>query len=150
MTAKIFESSEVLAGALIGGCLVEDESRGHCRFEIAAPRHFLYPALLLLLSEEPRHGYRLVDSLLRMGFGPVDRPGIYRALSDLESDGFLRSWQASSTAGSPRQVYDVTEAGAQTLRAWMNVVAEERAALDAVLKRFDNLPGDDGTEFDDG
>ncbi|MDQ3293691.1 MAG: PadR family transcriptional regulator [Actinomycetota bacterium] len=115
---------------------------GHCRFELAAPRHFLYPSLLLLLAEEPRHGYRLVDSLLRLGFGPVDRPSIYRALSDLEGDGLLHSWEASPTAGSTRQVYGVTENGLDTLSAWMEVVAEERAALDAVLKRYDNVIGD--------
>lgn len=112
---------------------------GRCRFEIAAPRHFLYPSLLLLLAEEPRHGYRLVDSLLRLGFGPVDRPSIYRALAELEGDGLLHSWEAESTAGSTRQVYGVTEEGLRTLSRWMGVVTDERAALDAVLKRYDNL-----------
>jgi len=128
----------------------EVNGKGHCRFELAAPRHFLYPALLLLLSEEPRHGYRLVDSLLRLGFGPVDRPSVYRALSDLEADGLLHSWQTSSTAGSARQVYGVTEVGLHMMSAWMDVVAEERAALDAVLKRFDNLAGEDADRLDGG
>lgn len=126
-----------------------DEERGRCRFSIAAPRHFLYPSLLLLLAEEPRHGYRLVDSLLRLGFGPVDRPSVYRALADLQGDGLLHSWEASSTAGSARQEYGVTQAGLHMLSQWMDVVAEERAALDAVLKRFDNLPPEDA-ERDDG
>jgi DNA-binding PadR family transcriptional regulator len=116
---------------------------GRCRFGIAPPRHFLYPALVLLLAEEPRHGYRLVDSLLRLGFGPVDRPSIYRALGDLEADGLLHSWRTSSTAGSTRQVYGVTPAGLRMLSAWTDVVAEERAALDAFLKRCDNLAVDD-------
>ncbi len=114
------------------------DHQGRCRFDIAAPRHFLYPSLLLLLAEEPRHGYRLVDSLLRLGFGPVDRPSIYRALGDLEGDGLLHS-ESDSTAGSTRHVYGVTDAGLQTLSSWMDVVADERAALDAVLKRYDTL-----------
>jgi DNA-binding PadR family transcriptional regulator len=108
-----------------------------CQFSKAPPRHFLYPALLLLLSEEPRHGYRLVDALLRLGFGPFDRPSVYRALADLETDGLLRSWSASPTAGSTRHVYGVTEAGAEALAAWMAVVEEERSSLDAVLKRYE-------------
>ncbi len=116
-----------------------DDQQGRCRFEIAAPRHFLYPSLLLLLAEAPRHGYRLVDSLLRLGFGPVDRPSIYRALADLEGDGLLHSWESDSTAGSTRHVYGVTEQGYRTLSGWMDVVADERAALDAVLKRYDTL-----------
>ena len=116
-----------------------DDHQGRCRFDIAAPRHFLYPSLLLLLAEEPRHGYRLVDSLLRLGFGPVDRPSIYRALADLEGDGLLHSWESDSTAGSTRHVYGVTDAGFRTLSGWMDVVADERSALEAVLKRYDTL-----------
>jgi DNA-binding PadR family transcriptional regulator len=123
------------------------DSNQHCRFDIAAPRHFVYPALLLLLAEEPRHGYRLVDSLLRLGFGPVDRPSIYRALADLEGDGLLHSWEAESRAGSSRHVYAVTTAGYEQLSAWMAVVTDERGALDAVLKRYDALASGDDDEI---
>ncbi|MDQ6696294.1 MAG: PadR family transcriptional regulator [Actinomycetota bacterium] len=98
------------------------------------------------MAEEPRHGYRLVDALLRLGFGPFDRPSIYRALADLERDGLLRSWSASPTAGSTRQVYAVTGSGFAALADWMAVVDDEQASLSAVLKRYDaildRMPGD--------
>lgn len=110
-----------------------------CQFTTAPPRHFLYPALLLLLAEEPRHGYRLVDALLRLGFGPFDRPSVYRALAELEGDGLLRSWSASPTAGSVRHVYAVTDDGAAALAAWMGVVDDEQTLLSAVLKRYDAI-----------
>jgi DNA-binding PadR family transcriptional regulator len=110
---------------------------GRCRFDVAAPRHFLYPALLLLLTEEPRHGYRLVDAVLRLGFGPVDRGSVYRALADLETDGYLRKWSAPPTAGSTRHVYALTDGGAAALDRWMVRVEEERDCLDRVLKRYD-------------
>ena len=105
------------------------------------PRHFLYPALLLLLAEEPRHGYRLVDALLRLGFGPFDRPSVYRALAELEGDGLLRSWSASPTAGSTRHVYAVTDEGFAALAEWMAVVEDEQSLLSAVLKRYDVVLG---------
>ncbi len=108
-----------------------------CQFSKTPPRHFLYPALVLLLAEEPRHGYRLADSLLRLGFGPFDRPSIYRALADLEDDGLLRSWAATPTAGSTRQVYAVTEDGLEALATWMAVVEDGRNSLDLILKRYD-------------
>lgn len=112
-----------------------------CQFATTAPRHFLFPALLLLLAEEPRHGYRLVDALLRLGFGPFDRPSVYRALAELEGDGLLRSWSASSTAGSTRCVYAVTAEGFAAMAAWMEVVDEEQSLLTAVLKRYDAILG---------
>lgn len=115
------------------------EALGRCRFVVAPPRHFVYPAVLLLLAEEPRHGYRLVDAMLRLGFGPVDRPSIYRGLRNLECDGFLHSWEESAAAGAARSVYGVTEAGYAALSVWMGVVGAERDAFDSMLKRFDAL-----------
>lgn len=120
-----------------------------CSFEAGAPRHFLYPALLLLLAEEPRHGYRLVDSLLRLGFGPFDRPSVYRALADLHSDGLLRSWEAAPIAGSTRQVYAVTEDGHSALAEWLGVLADEQQLLAGVIKRYDALLGRDTNDDDD-
>lgn len=121
----------------------DDPATEPCRptshFNLAAPRNFLYPAILLLLGEEPRHGYRLLDALLSIGLGPVDRASVYRALSEMEVDQFLESWRAPATAGSPRHVYGLTDAGMAALRGWMDIVAEERDALDSVLKRFDVL-----------
>ena len=125
----------------------DDRPTEPCRptshFNLSPPRNFLYPAILLLLGEEARHGYRLQDAMLALGFGPVDRASVYRALSEMEADQFLQSWRAPATAGSPRHVYGLTEAGMVALRGWMAVVAEERDALDSVLKRFDVMLGEE-------
>lgn len=107
-----------------------------CQFTLAAPRHFLYPAILLLLAEEPRHGYRLIEPLVSLGFGPVERPQVYRALSELEGDGLIRSWLEPPTAGSARHVHTLTAEGQEALEAWMSVIAEERACLDLVLEKY--------------
>jgi len=103
---------------------------------LSAPRHFVYPAILLLLSEKPRHGYRLIDSLIGLGFGPIDRPTVYRALADLERDGLLESWNAEPKAGATRHVYAPTEAGRQALQHWMEVLASERDVLELVWRRY--------------
>ncbi len=114
-----------------------DGSESHvCTFRLAPPRHFTYPALLLLLAEEPRHGYRLVEGLRRLDFGPVSRPSVYRALADLERDGLLESWSAEPTAGSTRHMYGLTPTGRERLDAWMDVIAHERDGLERVVDRF--------------
>lgn len=112
-----------------------------CHFELSPPRHFVYPAILVLLSEKPRNGYRLLDPLLSLGFGPFDRPAVYRALAELERDGLLSSWSAEAKAGATRQVYAVTAAGREALDEWMMVLAEERGRIDHVLERHAALGG---------
>ena len=41
----------------------DDDPRRMTRFDLAPPRHFVFPAVLLLLSEEPSYGYELVKGL---------------------------------------------------------------------------------------
>ena len=96
----------------------------------------MLPAVLLLLSEEPSHGYELVKALRAFRFGDVDRPAVYRALGQLEKDGLVESWSAESKAGQARRVYDLTADGRHALRAWMGILKEERDGLDRVLRRY--------------
>ena len=63
---------------------------GVARFELAPPRRFMLPAILLLLSEQPGYGYGLVPRLVEFRFGHVDRPAVYRALAQLERDGLVQ------------------------------------------------------------
>lgn len=107
-----------------------------CHFELSAPRRFAYPVLLLLVAEEPMHGYRLVRSLRDLRYGSVSRPNVYRALADLELDGLVESWPEEPDAGSTRHVYGITGTGRDQLASWMEIVAGERDVLDRVLERF--------------
>jgi PadR family transcriptional regulator PadR len=111
-------------------------SPARSQFTASPPRRFVYPALLLLLAEQPRHGYLLAEGLRDMGLGQVDRHSVYRALGDLAADGLVLSWDEPPAAGTVRHVYALTDRGVQTLEEWMSVVAAERARLDLVLRRF--------------
>ena len=115
---------------------VDDRSNRHSRFELAAPRHFLRPAVLLLIVEEPRHGYGLAKDLHALRLGRVDRPSVYRVLAELEGDGLITSYADAPVAGQSRRTYRITEDGEQMLRQWMGVIKDERDALDRVLRRY--------------
>jgi DNA-binding PadR family transcriptional regulator len=115
---------------------VTDAANRTSRFELAPPRHFVLPAILLLLSETPGYGYQLVKDLEELRFGRIDRPTVYRTLSQLENDALVQSWLEAPTAGQQRRVYGLTELGARVLRAWMGIIKDERDALDRVLRRY--------------
>ena len=56
----------------IGGTVQEaqSEAAGHlARFAFAPPRHFVLPAVLLLLSEEPSYGYEITQTVAERSNG---------------------------------------------------------------------------------
>jgi PadR family transcriptional regulator, regulatory protein PadR len=111
-------------------------AEGTSRFELAPPRRFVLPAILLLLSERPGYGYALLPRLQEFHFGHVDRPAVYRALAQLERDGLVEASSQSPTAGQARRVFRITPGGQRTLRAWMGVIKDEHGGLGAVLRRY--------------
>ena len=120
----------------IDSMAVDYRPTGHARFELAAPRRFLLPAVLLLLAEEPRHGYSLAKDLQELRLGRVDRPSVYRALAQLEADGLVESFAGAPRAGQARRSYRITDDGEAVLRQWMGVIKDERDGLDRVLRRY--------------
>src|SRR3954452_7141031 len=65
-------------------------------------------ALLVLLAEEPRNGYQLMQEIEQRSDGAWrPSPGsVYPALQQLEDDGLVRAGQADG-----RRVYELTDAG---------------------------------------
>ncbi len=71
---------------------------GASRFELAPPRRFILPAILLLLSEQPSYGYGLATLLDELKFGHIDRPAVYRAAGPARAG---RAWSRAASDQSP-------------------------------------------------
>lgn len=105
----------------------------------AMPKNFLQPCVLLLLREQPAHGYELLERLRSFGFERSDPGRLYRALRKLEDTGHVRSaWEASG-AGPDRRVYHVTRAGMEELHRWAKGLDEARVTLDNFLGRYEEF-----------
>lgn len=95
----------------------------------ALPKDFLRPCLLLLLREEPAHGYELLERSGALGLDGSDPGRLYRTLRKLESEGLVRSaWKPSET-GPPRRIYQITRRGMEELH---RRAKELHAGLDLV------------------
>jgi len=67
--------------------------------EANALRSVLEPCLLLLLREQPDHGYNLIARLRALGLVNGDPGRVYRALRALEQEDLVSSvWTASPQA----------------------------------------------------
>ena len=98
----------------------------------------LRPLLLLLVGEDPAHGYGLVERLAQLGVPPRRANTLYRELHDLEATGLISSsWDTSQTRGPPRRIYRLTPAGKCELDAIMPAVASVGHALMEAVARDD-------------
>jgi len=100
----------------------------------ARVERFGEPALLLLLSERPTHGYELLDRLPGLlGEERVDVGNVYRALRALEEEGLVASEWRGDLPGPTKRTYTLTDEGRSALGAWLDAIATLRDELAAFL-----------------
>ena len=102
----------------------------------ALPKSFLRPCLLLLLREQPAHGYELLERLRPLGFAGDDPGGLYRTLRALEGDGLVHSAWEPSRVGPDRRIYELTRAGMEELHRRSKALVRARTTLDVFLSRY--------------
>lgn len=100
------------------------------------PKNFLRPCLLLLLREQPAHGYDLLERLRPLGFNRDDPGRLYRALRTLETDGLVRSVWEKSTSGPDRRMYELTRAGMELLHESVASLKATHEILGMFLSRY--------------
>ena len=103
------------------------------------PRNFLQPCLLLLLMEQPDHGYDLAVRLRPMHDGEGDPGSVYRALRGLERQGLVRSEWNPSSVGPARRTYYITDDGVAGLVGLADGLRTTRAAVQVFLDRYARL-----------
>ncbi len=104
----------------------------------ARVERYTEPAILLLLREGPKHGYKLLEQLPQLSSeeGHLDLGNLYRLLRALETEGLVSSeWQTRS--GPPRRVYRLTASGAHLLDGWAGSLREMRSTVDRFLTAYE-------------
>jgi PadR family transcriptional regulator PadR len=91
----------------------------------------------MMLRSWNAYGYELVRQLTVFGFGAVDPGAVYRALRELERDGYVTSaWDTSVTSGPARRVYTITDAGVAALGLWADALNNYRQTLDRFFRLY--------------
>jgi DNA-binding PadR family transcriptional regulator len=95
------------------------------------------PAILSVLAGEPLHGYLLVQRLSSLKISRGEKPdttGVYRALGDMQVDGFVASRWVTSQPGPAKRLYHLTAAGRGCLTRWVRTLAEHHDAIGELLE----------------
>ncbi len=112
-----------------------------CSCKSARTSRFLIPALLLILSEKPSHGYELTEKYTDFGFTEAgsDPGAVYRTLNLLGSDGFIKSKWKTDEPGPAKKIYSITGEGLKLLSSWAKEIKERKKTLEFFLKRYNKL-----------
>ena len=114
--------------------------------ECAHMERFLETCLLLLVDEEPGHGYGLMNRLEEFGF-PADSLNVgtlYRTLRRLEEEKLVSSDWEEGGQGPRRRVYTITSEGREALAVWIEVIRVNKRRIDTLLARYAALHGKEG------
>jgi PadR family transcriptional regulator len=112
--------------------------RGHWTVRARVER-FAEPAVLLLLTDGPKHGYELLERLPELAGGEevVDLGNLYRMLRALEQEGVVTSEWRADLSGPARRTYELTDAGRALLERWAESLGRVAAAIDEFLRRYE-------------
>ncbi|WP_219415762.1 helix-turn-helix transcriptional regulator [Pseudonocardia nigra] len=103
------------------------------------PRKFLRPCLLLLIAEQPSHGYDLLERLGEIGYQRAEPGGLYRTLRLMEQEGLIQSDWGTSQVGPRRRTYWLSADGLDWLHAWAGSMRYTQRVLDGFLSRYETV-----------
>lgn len=99
---------------------------------------FLRPAILLLLKQDPSHGYTLIEDLRREDLidEDLDPAVVYRYMREMEDEGLLVSEWDTTGSGVPRRVYRLTPAGETFARGCLVNLRRTRRRLGHIFRLY--------------
>jgi PadR family transcriptional regulator PadR len=98
----------------------------------------LEPVLLMLLIEQPRHGYTLLTNLEELGIRTIHPSVVYRILRGMEELEWIESdWDADQTQGPPRRNYRLTGLGQDVLSKWREELKRSHELIAKLLDRIE-------------
>ena len=99
------------------------------------------PGLLLLLKENPSHGYELLNKFnnLKINEGIIDPGTIYRILRDMEKKGLVNSKWETERPGPARRKYEITSAAYDQVEIWAREIEKDIVLLEGLLKKINEF-----------
>ena len=91
---------------------------------------------LVLLREDPSHGYELMERLEKFGFEQINPGTVYRTLRQMENEGLCESGWNTSASGPACRVYSVTSAGEAYLTSWAEECNKYQLVLDSFYQAY--------------
>lgn len=105
------------------------------------PVFFTSSIIMLLLAEEPAHGYALFKKMCDIGIfeDGTDASMIYPTLHALDAEGLITSELVDEGAGPARKVFHLTREGRKALDRFADHVRNVAAGANHWLRRYEGI-----------
>lgn len=97
---------------------------------------FVEPCILLLLSQNPSHGYSLMEDLEHKCGEKVDIGNLYRTLRRMEMDGWVKSDWSKNESGPDRRTYTITQDGLDFLKSAVSSLVRTDELIQRLFKGY--------------
>ncbi len=108
---------------------------------------FIQPSVLMLLNNEPLHGFsiykKLIDSDI-LDYSGIDPTGLYRTLKKMEESGVLISEWDTENIAQPKRIYRITEDGKQCLKYWGETLLSYKTSIQRLADAVAESIGEKG------
>ena len=98
--------------------------------------------VLMILYNEPMHGFRLIQELGEKTMFKNSMPdptGVYRYLKKMEAAGTLRSyWDDAGEGSRPKRIYEITEEGRHCLANWTVALGQYAVDIMELVSEMEN------------
>ncbi|HEY5531746.1 MAG TPA: PadR family transcriptional regulator [Candidatus Anoxymicrobiaceae bacterium] len=103
------------------------------------PHFFASPIILMLLAEEPAHGYALFKKMCELGVfaEDMDPSIIYPTLRLMKDDGFIDSELMDEGSGPTRKVFHLTRQGSKELDELAENLGDIFACIEYFQRRYE-------------
>ena len=102
------------------------------------PKNYLMAWLLVMLADHSLHGYEITKELNEKFDVVTDAGTVYRALRQLERDGYISSWWDPKEQGPARRFYALTDAGGTALQMWSEALDQYRTNLETFFALYEH------------
>ena len=100
---------------------------------------FVQPIILSILSEEPSHGYAILQKIGQTRLWKTEMPdpaGVYRTLKDMEERGLIAS-TIDVQGQTERKLYSLTDEGRNCRESWLDTLQDYRLGISEVISALD-------------
>lgn len=97
----------------------------------------LEPTLLVLIKEQPGHGYSLLSKLSDLDITTIHASVVYRTLREMEElEWIISDWDTNQTQGPPRRTYQITSQGEEVLQYWKQELEKTNGIIQKLLTKI--------------